>query len=305
MVRYMSLRLLLFAAGLGLVFYIHQTWPQLLAQAIAPLFSLGIVVLMVTELWRCRNSLSFVWATYIGNGILPYLRALAILVATIITFEAAIAVAPPFMYWGWANLVFGRSENIVLQPLNVALKAPPPTLADDGDSTPPSPLPTSGAQTPKSGAPAAVAVAIAQSNTLLTTVNKTLRKIDFSLIFLVVFWLLLILLLPFWANLEEQMFRKGAHTWGKIAVRSMLFGFAHLFAGIPILGGVVLIVPGFLFACRYKYVYDRYLQRTHNPLQAQEAGVMASTADHAVYNAILITAVVGFMIMARISTYSH
>jgi hypothetical protein len=89
-------------------------------------------------------------------------------------------------------------------------------------------------------------------------------------------------------------------TWRQIAVRSTQFGLAHLIAGIPIVAGLVLILPGFLFACRYKYVHDRCLKQTHDPIQAQEAGVAASTADHAVYNAILVTILMTTLILSNL-----
>ena len=109
--------------------------------------------------------------------------------------------------------------------------------------------------------------------------------------YIIGFWLLLIFGIPFWARLEERIFRQGANTWQQIAVRSTQFGLVHLIVGIPILAGFVLIVPGFCFAWRYKFVHDRHWQRHQNSLLAQEAGVAASTADHAVYNAILVTLV--------------
>ena len=54
--------------------------------------------------------------------------------------------------------------------------------------------------------------------------------------------------------------------------------------------GFVLAVPGVLVAWRYKYVHDRFLKKIEDDeLKAQEAGVAASTKDHAIYNAILIS----------------
>ena len=113
--------------------------------------------------------------------------------------------------------------------------------------------------------------------------------VSLATILTLLFWLALLVGVPFWANLEERIFRQGANTWQTIAIRSTQFGLIHLLAGIPLIGGFVLIVPGFLFACRYKYVRDRHYRRHQNSHQAEVAGVFASTADHAVYNAILMT----------------
>ena len=122
---------------------------------------------------------------------------------------------------------------------------------------------------------------------------------DYGWLFLLPVWLLLILVLPFWAEVEEKMFRKGAHSWKKMAINSLNFGLIHLTMGIPICWALTLSIPGFLFACRYKYVYHRHLKKFDDDQKAQEAGVKASTADHAIYNAILITISIAVMLLVK------
>lgn len=125
-------------------------------------------------------------------------------------------------------------------------------------------------------------------------------SLDYGAILIVIFWVVLILILPFWAQTEERIFRQGANSWDKICFQSVLFGLVHLTVGIPIYIGFVLAVPGFLFACRYKYAHDRYLKNVDNDeLKAQEAGVAASTADHAIYNAIIISFLCLVMLILR------
>ncbi|MBD1920609.1 hypothetical protein H6F77_05840 [Microcoleus sp. FACHB-831] len=102
-------------------------------------------------------------------------------------------------------------------------------------------------------------------------------------------WMVFILSVPFWAEAEEKWFRKGVRSWKGMTINSLKFGLMHLTAGIPLCWALSLSVPGFLFACRYKYVYDRHLRKFNDENQAVAAGVEASTADHAIYNAILIT----------------
>ncbi|WP_261225314.1 hypothetical protein [Ancylothrix sp. D3o] len=115
-------------------------------------------------------------------------------------------------------------------------------------------------------------------------------SVNWGAVLIVLFWAVLVFILPFWAQTEELIFRKGVNSWGKICVKSLQFGLTHLIVGIPIYMGFVLAVPGFLFAWRYKYVHDRFLKKIEDDeLKAQEAGVAASTADHAIYNAILIS----------------
>lgn len=125
------------------------------------------------------------------------------------------------------------------------------------------------------------------------------NNFDYGWIFLFPVWLLLILVLPFWAEIEEKIFRKGVHSWKKISINSLNFGLIHLTMGIPICWALTLALPGFLFACRYKYVYHRHLKKFHDDKKAQEAGVEASTADHAIYNAMLITLSIAVMLLVK------
>jgi|ERR671932_236595 hypothetical protein len=122
---------------------------------------------------------------------------------------------------------------------------------------------------------------------------------DFRWLFLIPVWLIFILALPFWAEVEEKMFRQGIHSWKGITINSIKFGLVHLIMGIPICWALTLSIPGFLFACRYKYAYHRHLKKFKDEAKAQEAGVIASTADHAIYNAILITLSVAIVLLAQ------
>lgn len=246
---------------------------ELLRQGVSVLLSLGVLGLVVADLWRHRSRLGFVWQTYFGTHWLTYGRALGIVVATLLTYSIADAIAPPFLRWGWSDLVFGRPGNVIFQPFNLIKDAAPspPPVAD----LPATPMP--GLESPP-------------------LVPEAVSQFNWATLLILLFWLALLLGIPFWARLEERLFRRGANTWRQIGIRSTWFGLAHLLAGIPIVGGLVLILPGFLFACRYKYVRDRHLQKTGNAFQSEEAGVRASTADHAAYNAILITIAAAVMI---------
>ncbi|NJN87313.1 MAG: hypothetical protein HC881_14675 [Leptolyngbyaceae cyanobacterium SL_7_1] len=274
-------RLLVLVSLIGVLAFGRGIWVERLKQVLPWVMSGLIIGLVVVDLWRNRSRLGFVWKTYFRSGILAYVRALGILVATLSTYLVAESVAPPFLQWGWANLVFGQPGNILFQPFNLMQLVSPvanPAVAIASDLVAlilPTPV-----------------WAIA-----LQPLRQSLAQVEWKSLLALGFWLLLVLGIPFWARLEERIFRRGANTWRQIAVRSTQFGLAHLIAGIPILAGLVLIVPGFLFACRYKYVHDRYFKRTQNFYEAQEAGVIASTADHAIYNAILVTLLVVTVLM--------
>ena len=121
---------------------------------------------------------------------------------------------------------------------------------------------------------------------------------DYRWIFMIPVWIIFILAFPFWAEVEEKIFRQGVHSWKGITISSIKFGLVHLMMGIPLCWAFTLSVPGFLFACRYKYVYHRYLRQFKDEAKAQAVGVRASTADHAIYNAILITLSVILLLLA-------
>ncbi len=122
---------------------------------------------------------------------------------------------------------------------------------------------------------------------------------DYRWLFLIPVWIIFLLAVPFWAEVEERIFRQGVHSWQGITLNSIKFGLVHLIMGIPICWALTLSVPGFLFACRYKYTYHRYLRKFKDEAQAQDAGVRASTADHAVYNAILISLSVATVLLVK------
>jgi tetratricopeptide (TPR) repeat protein len=289
-------RILILVGAIALLIFGQGTWADWLRQIAPTLFSLGIIALIVADLWLLRDRISFVWRTYFRSGLLAYVRALGILIITLSTFLVANAYAPPALHWGWANLVFGQPGNILFQPFNLVQpdplstphSAPPATTAPAISDPPPSPA-TSPTPDPLPTSDSAISEPDAYGQ--MESTLPVRPAWSYGDLFVLGFWGLLIMGIPFWARLEERVFRWGGNSWRQIAVRSTLFGLVHLIVGIPILAGFVLIVPGFLFACRYKFVFSRHLRRSGDILQAQDAGMLASTADHAIYNAILVTLV--------------
>ncbi|NJN89470.1 MAG: tetratricopeptide repeat protein [Leptolyngbyaceae cyanobacterium SL_5_14] len=290
-IHFLKYRLLFFVGLILLLSQSQGAWADAARQVVPTLFSGIIIALLVADLWKNKTKLELVWKTYFQSGILTYFRAAAIIVITIGTYAIADYFAPPFMRWGWANLVFGQPGNIIFQPFNLFSSA----VTEAGNLA-----------ISMSHLVGAIALQLASALTLQTPIATQITEsqtasVPYDSLFIIGFWLLLLLGIPFWAKLEERIFRQGANTWKQILIRSTQFGLVHLLAGIPILGGFVLIVPGFLFACRYKYVHDRQLRKTADPLQAREAGVMASTADHAVYNAILVSFVASLFLQQSLS----
>lgn len=278
--HHLKYRLLVLLGLIAVLAWGEGEWVERLKEWLPTILSVGIIALLVVDLWKNKTKFNFVWRTYFRSGFLTYVRALGILATTLTTYYYADAIAPPFLQWGWANLVFGQPGNILFQPFNLFESALPP------------------GSTPSQHWLVAMLPSVSDLGVLATAPTAQAQSWpSLEQLFVVVFWLLLMFGIPFWARLEERVFRRGANSWGKITVRSIQFGLIHLIAGIPILGGFVLIVPGFLFACRYKYVHDRCLRKTRDPILAMDIGVIASTADHAVYNAILVTLVVATLLL--------
>lgn len=300
-------RLLAIAAVLGLLLFGEGSVIETLRAWIPTFFSIGIIVLIALDLWFNKSKLRFVWQIYFKSGVLIYVRAIAIVVATLSTFTGAVQIAPRFMLWGWANWVFGQPGNIIFQPLNLINQLNQRQLGDMfagvtqfwGDWAEDLLTVLHPSRWGFDALAALPAKALADPSIGPITAAHATILLNATTLFVLVFWIMLLLGIPFWARLEERIFRQGAHSWRKICVRSTQFGLVHLLAGIPLLGGFVLIVPGFLFACRYKYVRDRHFRRHGDPQRADEAGVMASTADHAAYNAILVTLVVLTLLVTR------
>lgn len=280
-------QLFLLLAVIGLLTYGQWSWVQAIRQSIPVLLSLGIVAFLTLDLWKNRSKLNFVWKMYFGNSLLTYLRVIGILVGTLVTSVVAYSNVPPFMQWGWSNWVFGQSGNVIFQPLINLIEF----SANRTEWL--------FASTNLMGAiPLVLAAHFSFSTPLGAIATQFIDSyFNFTTLLIVAFWLLLVFGIPFWAKLEEYIFRHGANNWKQICTRSIQFGLVHLLAGVPLIGGIILILPGFLFACRYKYVYERHLRKTNNLFEAQEAGVLASTADHALYNAILVTMLILFLLV--------
>jgi tetratricopeptide (TPR) repeat protein len=313
---------LFLAAFIFVVSSAQSPWITNFKQVFSTLFSIGIIWFILRDLWKNKSQLNWALAIYFKSGILSYVRAFFILFVTLTTFAVVTPYVPQFMQWGWASAVFGNSGNIIFQPFDTikSIQPPPPESInsqlpspskslppDEKITTQPKESPDANVVTkPKQSPDEKVAThprqlpdeKVANQTYKAVPTNSTAQKapFDYTKVLMVIFWICLILMVPFWAGLEEKIFRQGANTWKQIIGNSTAFGLVHISVGIPIYAGFLLIIPGFLFACRYKFVHDRSLRKNNNEKIAQEAGVQASTEDHAIYNAILITFLVFVML---------
>jgi hypothetical protein len=103
--------------------------------------------------------------------------------------------------------------------------------------------------------------------------------IDFRIIGIIAFGLLLTFLVPSLAYYEERMFRMGVTDWKGMIINSLKFGFVHMIVGISIYIALLLSVIGFIYHLRYKYSYET---------KDGEKALTNSTAVHACYNFIVV-----------------
>ena len=277
--------LLLFGATIAVMVLASGTlWGEIIKSLLSILFSLLILGLAIYEIWNKKAKLGKVYNVYFKSGIIAYLRAGIIIFITIITIMYT--PVPEFMKWGWSQLIFSNSGNVVTQPLDTAYQASQKLKQiEEKNKLAIQPSDKTSPDKPY------------EERQKFSSKQKS--NFDYKWLFLVPIWILFILAVPFWAEFEENAFRRGVHSWRGMTINSIKFGLVHLWAGIPIYVALTLSIPGFLFACRYKYAYHRHLKKFKDENKAQDAGVAASTADHAIYNALLITFLVAGMLLAK------
>ncbi len=247
-----------------------------------------------------KQSAGLPYKVYFRSGILSYIRAFLIFVTTIIVGITISSYSPSFLRIGWGELVFSNSGNwAVMQPFDLANQAA--EMANGYQAAPSTSSPGTaphdlqGAQSETEASSSSDKDTPLSYDSPVSQPEEVLRipswrfSFDFRWVFIPSIWLLFVLVLPTWAELEEKLFRQGANTWGRMTLNSLGFGLVHLTMGIPICFGLTLSVTGFLFACRYRYAYRQHLKKFGDEQAAQKAGVAASTADHAIYNAIAVT----------------
>lgn len=113
-----------------------------------------------------------------------------------------------------------------------------------------------------------------------------------------VFFLALLIALPFLAKSEEEGFRKGYIHWGEIMWQSLKFGLMHCIVGVPFGVGLALSIPGFFFACMYRRSFILSTREFEDISQAEEEAIMVSTTYHTMYNVVAVMLLLIFALMA-------
>ncbi len=109
--------------------------------------------------------------------------------------------------------------------------------------------------------------------------------------FVPIFFLLMILAVPFFVEMEEEIFRKGHVTWKEITRQSIFFGLTHLIVGIPIAAGIALCIPGFFLGYKYRHTYLKKRIVLEEKEAIQEALYMCTTY-HAMIDTVLMVYII-------------
>jgi membrane protease YdiL (CAAX protease family) len=108
-----------------------------------------------------------------------------------------------------------------------------------------------------------------------------------SKIFILFFWFILSLALPYLAKSEEESFRSNILTLKWRILNSIGFGLVHMIVGVPLSIALVLSLVGFIFSIFYIRTYRKY--EYISPEKADYEATLVSTSIHAKYNFILVS----------------
>jgi hypothetical protein len=105
------------------------------------------------------------------------------------------------------------------------------------------------------------------------------------------FYTVLLLVMPFIARREEEIFRAGHVDSRRIAWQSLKFGLMHMVVGVPVVIALTLALPGWVLGLRYRRAHKASQLAGHPLAQAMRDGIAVSTVDHTLYNFWLLTLV--------------
>jgi hypothetical protein len=100
------------------------------------------------------------------------------------------------------------------------------------------------------------------------------------------FFLTLIVVLPFFARYEEKLFRYGYEEWKGIIIQSIKFGLVHLVMGVSLATALAIIFAGLFFGYKYKKAFDKNVV-TKDLDEAREEALLMSTTYHTLYNTVI------------------
>lgn len=112
----------------------------------------------------------------------------------------------------------------------------------------------------------------------------------------ILFFVVLLFVVPFLAKFEEEIFRKGYITWPTIGMQSVKFGLIHCIVGVPLAFGLALSITGLFYGWIYQRVFFQ-VAPVRGIETAFDEALMASTVAHSMSNTIVITFMIGCMLV--------
>lgn len=106
-------------------------------------------------------------------------------------------------------------------------------------------------------------------------------------LFVPAFFIALLIIIPFCAEWEEEIFRRGHSSWTSITKQSIKFGLVHLLVGIPLAAGIAIFIPGFYLGYKYRRAYLKNIVLLPEKEAVREA-VCVSTSYHTMIDSVLI-----------------
>ena len=117
-----------------------------------------------------------------------------------------------------------------------------------------------------------------------------------SVIFIILFWIILSLSLPYLAKLEEETFRSNKFTQKDRIKTSIIFGLLHMTMGVCLSIAIIIGLIGYIYSIFYVSGFQK--SKSQDFKVQDQLGVMYSTSIHAKYNFILVTIVAVFSLLA-------
>ncbi|MDP3778538.1 MAG: hypothetical protein Q8R30_00640 [bacterium] len=106
-------------------------------------------------------------------------------------------------------------------------------------------------------------------------------------IFVVLFSIALLVMMPFIVKVEEERFREGMVRWRRIVPKSIRFGLVHVLVGVPMGVCLPLILFGLFLGWRYKRTYEKVFFMG-GWFAARQESLMTVVTYHTIYNSIAI-----------------
>jgi len=132
-------------------------------------------------------------------------------------------------------------------------------------------------------------------------VELTSADISWVRILPFMFFLLFLVAVPFMAQIEEKIFRKGHYEWPDMVKMSVVFGLIHCVVGVPLASGIALIGSGLFYAHKYRKSFLSELDKHGNWERAEEEAMLVSTTYHTLYNSVLVVILIVLLVITSLN----